>query len=60
MTRVETKPELIRIYVSSAARALAPIGALLSELDTEIDELQVYPVNLERVFMHLTGRALRD
>ena len=26
----------------------------------EIESLEVYSVSLERVFMHLTGKALRD
>ena len=43
-----------------AARALGPIGAILAESGHTADGLEVYPVNLERVFMHLTGKELRD
>ena len=46
--------------MASAVRAMAPIASFLSERGGEIEGLEVYPVNLERVFMHLTGRALRD
>jgi ABC-2 type transport system ATP-binding protein len=49
-----------RIFVTSAARAVGAIGRLFAEQGGSIDKLEVYPVNLERLFMHLTGHALRD
>jgi ABC-2 type transport system ATP-binding protein len=60
VTRVETSGARILIFVKSAARALGPISAALAEAEGEVEEIEVYRVNLERVFMHLTGKELRD
>jgi ABC-2 type transport system ATP-binding protein len=60
VTKVETGEGVIRIFAKNAARVLGPIGKLLGEMGHDIDGLEVYPVNLERVFMHLTGKELRD
>jgi len=49
-----------RLVVERAAEALGPIGAVLMQAGESEAEIQVYPVNLERVFLHLTGRGLRD
>ncbi|MGD9723525.1 MAG: ABC transporter ATP-binding protein [Pirellulales bacterium] len=40
--------------------ALMRLIALLNELQIELVSLETYEPNLERVFLHLTGRALRD
>jgi ABC-2 type transport system ATP-binding protein len=58
--QVDAGPGLVRIYVKSAARALAPLAALLAEESQAAEGLEIYPVNLDRVFMQLTGRELRD
>lgn len=60
VTRVETTGTVTRIFVADASRALAPIAAIVAERAVGIDSLEVHPVNLEGVFMHLTGKALRD
>ena len=60
VVKIERGTELVRLFVSSAARALGPISGVLREADTEIESLEVYSVSLERVFMHLTGKELRD
>jgi ABC-2 type transport system ATP-binding protein len=57
---VESSGDVTRLLVKDAARALGPIGAILAESGHTADGLEVYPVNLERVFMHLTGKELRD
>jgi ABC-2 type transport system ATP-binding protein len=49
-----------RLVVERAAEALGPIGGLLMQSGASEAEIRVYPVNLERVFLHLTGRELRD
>jgi len=56
---VENAQGLTRILVSDAARAVGPIAALLAERGA-VTGLEIHRVNLERVFMHLTGHALRD
>jgi ABC-2 type transport system ATP-binding protein len=58
--KIERDRNVVRIFVDSAARALAPIASAVREAGGEIESLEVYPVSLERVFMHLTGKALRD
>ena len=40
--------------------ALMRVIALLNELQIELISLETTEPNLERVFLHLTGRALRD
>jgi len=61
VTQVEAvNPRLTRVFVNSAARALAPIAAIVAARADAVDGLEMHPVNLEQVFMHLTGKALRD
>jgi hypothetical protein len=59
---VATEPRAggVRIVVESAARALAPVAAAIAARGCPVERLEIHPVDLERVFMHLTGRALRD
>lgn len=57
---VERENGVTRVYVESAARALAPIGAVLASEGSAVEGVRVYAINLERVFMHLTGHRLRD
>ena len=59
VTRVETSTDTTRVFADSAARVLGPIGSMLLDEDRQ-EGLEVYALNLERVFMHLTGRELRD
>ncbi len=56
---VESADGLTRILVSDAAHAVGPITALLAERGA-VTGLEIHRVSLERVFMHLTGHALRD
>jgi ABC-2 type transport system ATP-binding protein len=58
--KIERDEGMVRIYVKSAARSLAAIAGVLQKSGDEIESLEVYRVSLERVFMHLTGKALRD
>jgi len=60
VTRIETSDGVTRISVTNAGRALAAIAAIVGERPGAVEDLEVHPVNLERVFMHLTGKALRD
>jgi len=50
-------------FVISAAdvpQALLRLAAVFRELSLEPEEIEAHEPNLERVFLHLTGRALRD
>jgi len=60
VTRVDVSEATTRVFADSAARVLGPIGAFLLEQGRHAEGLQVYAVNLDRVFMHLTGKELRD
>jgi len=60
VVKIEREGDVVRVFVESAPRALAPIAGALREIGGEIESLEVYRVSLERVFMHVTGKALRD
>ncbi len=60
VVKVERDDGVVRLFVRSAADALALIAGALRESGDEIESLEVHRVSLERVFMHLTGKALRD
>lgn len=60
VTRVESTAGLTRIFVANAGRTLGPVAAVLAECPGAVEGLRVHRVNLERVFLHLTGKARRD
>jgi ABC-2 type transport system ATP-binding protein len=60
VAQVETVDGVTRICVANAGRALGPIAAIIADCSGTVDGLEIHPVNLERVFMRLTGKALRD
>jgi ABC-2 type transport system ATP-binding protein len=60
ITKVERGERATRLFVESAARALPAIAAIVAPAGERLQGVQIYPVNLERVFMHLTGKQLRD
>ena len=57
---VGTREDGIDLIVESAANSLAAILALLAKEGTSVSNVDVDEPNLEAVFLHLTGRALRD
>lgn len=48
------------VIVPSAEEALAPIVTLANEAGIKVRSVDIQEPNLEAVFLHLTGRALRD
>ena len=60
ITKIERGDRSTRIFVESAARALPAIAAIVAPAGEQLQRIQIYPVDLERVFMHLTGKQLRD
>jgi ABC-2 type transport system ATP-binding protein len=50
----------VAVIVPEAADALAPIVAKAGEVGVKIRSVDIEEPNLEAVFLHLTGRALRD
>jgi ABC-2 type transport system ATP-binding protein len=50
----------IEVECDDVNRTLIRLVTLLNELQLELTNLEMVEPNLERVFLHLTGRALRD
>jgi ABC-2 type transport system ATP-binding protein len=50
----------VRLECRDMKSSLMRLIALLNELKLELVQLELSEPNLERVFLHLTGRALRD
>src|SRR5262245_4722213 len=50
----------IEVECGDVKETLVKMVALLNETDVELIHLETQEPNLERVFLHLTGRALRD
>ncbi len=50
----------VSVIVASAAEALAPVVGAASAQGIRIKSVEVTEPDLESVFLHLTGRALRD
>ena len=60
ISKVERGERSTRIFVETATGALPAIAALVGAAGQKLRGVQIYPVDLERVFMHLTGKQLRD
>jgi ABC-2 type transport system ATP-binding protein len=60
VSQIETTEDATRIIVTNVSRALGPIAALLAARPRPDDAIEIHPVNLEQVFMRLTGKTLRD
>ena len=50
----------IVVYATRGRKALAPLVQIISSAGLEINAVQVKEPDLEAVFLHLTGRALRE
>jgi ABC-2 type transport system ATP-binding protein len=57
---VETDGQLLELECRDVKGTLLRLLAVLNELSLELMSLETEEPNLERVFLHLTGRALRD
>ncbi|MFH2101818.1 MAG: ATP-binding cassette domain-containing protein [Chloroflexota bacterium] len=57
---VEVSDHTVTAIVPEAEEALAPAVAKANELGIKIRSVDIREPNLEAVFLHLTGRALRD
>ncbi len=56
----ETIPGMITVFAKRGRKALPHVIRVLNEADIEISSVEVREPDLEAVFLHLTGRALRD
>jgi ABC-2 type transport system ATP-binding protein len=55
-----TKDERLELVVDEARRALPVILGVVAEAGASVRSVEVTEPNLEAVFLHLTGKALRD
>jgi ABC-2 type transport system ATP-binding protein len=60
ITRVTVDESGLNLITSNAETNLAPIIQEVSQAGARIKSIEIIEPNLETVFLHLTGRALRD
>jgi ABC-2 type transport system ATP-binding protein len=60
VTRVELAENTLEILARDAAAVLGGIVAAITSAGAQVRTIEVVEPNLESVFLHLTGRALRD
>ena len=60
VVKMEHAGGVLRLIMKSAADARALIAGPIWESGDQIESLEAHRVSLEQVFMHLTGKALRD
>jgi ABC-2 type transport system ATP-binding protein len=60
VTRADITDHEVSIITPAAEELLAPAVTLANEMDIKIYSIDIREPNLEAVFLHLTGRALRD
>jgi len=58
--RADVTDHTVTVIVPEAEKALAPAITKANELGIKIHSVDMHEPNLEAVFLHLTGRALRD
>jgi ABC-2 type transport system ATP-binding protein len=59
-SRLVEREGLLELHCQDVKPALLRLLVLLNRLEVELTSLETEEPNLERVFLHLTGRALRD
>jgi ABC-2 type transport system ATP-binding protein len=57
---VEREGQALELQSQNGKGTLVQLLAVLNRLEVELTSLETEEPNLERVFLHLTGRALRD
>jgi ABC-2 type transport system ATP-binding protein len=57
---VQTGPNEIELHCANVNGTLVRLIGLINEIGIELTHLETEEANLERVFLHLTGRQLRD
>jgi ABC-2 type transport system ATP-binding protein len=59
LVRIENSNGLVRLYVSDAANFLEPIQKIINRSAHPV-RVKIAPPSLENLFLHLTGKELRD
>ena len=58
--RAEVTDHAVTVIAPEAEEILAPAVTKANEIGVKIHSVAIQEPNLEAVFLHLTGRALRD
>ena len=58
--KADTSDHSISLIVQEAEEVLAPVVSKTNELGIKVRSIDIHEPNLEAVFLHLTGKALRD
>ena len=59
VSRIERADGAVRLYVKRAADYLWPLQKIINRSDKNV-RIKIAPLSLEDLFLHLTGRELRD
>ncbi len=60
VTEITSDNGLLTLLVKDSNKVLPSIFETASQMDTRITSVEIFEPNLETVFLHLTGRGLRD
>jgi ABC-2 type transport system ATP-binding protein len=58
--KADVTDHAVTILTAEAEEILAPVVTVANEVGARIRSVDIQGPNLEAVFLHLTGRALRD
>ncbi|HEB12150.1 MAG TPA: ATP-binding cassette domain-containing protein [Actinobacteria bacterium] len=60
LQRVEHEGNALKLFLARPEEAMAKVIETIRNHDMHLESIQLHPVTLEDVFMHITGRALRE
>lgn len=60
LQNVESENNTLKLFLTRPEAAMAGIVETVRRRDVALESIQLHPVTLEDVFMHLTGKALRE
>ena len=60
VTSVKQEDGELLISSRNSAHSLPPVLKVLEDSGCEVDHLEIYTPNLEKLFIHLTGKELRE
>ena len=59
VSRIERRDGVVRLYVKRATDYLWPLQKIINRSDENV-RIKIAPLSLENLFLHLTGKELRD
>ncbi|MFA5810043.1 MAG: DUF4162 domain-containing protein, partial [Thermoleophilia bacterium] len=60
VTAVNQQDDGLTISSMNSAHSLPPVLKVLEDSGCEVSHLEIYTPNLEKLFIHLTGKELRE